>query len=165
MITSEYIERLTKARWFANVGSEFKEESEYQIQRVFSWGEAVRHTENEITLWCRIEAGNMLSNHTRKENREQFQKWNETAKKNLSIVSEIIQSIEAPLVPEEYRELTEKYLRSILVGALLEESFSSAASPHILSSQIEIFLSGYFPCGMSVRDPESFPEELTIYVF
>ena len=77
MLTESVLTRLESARWFTRVGESV---ASPRCRNVISWEEAFCYCEDDISKWCRTEAGLRLYNHLATLNRERFRQWNKIAR-------------------------------------------------------------------------------------
>ena len=160
----QYLDELKKVSWFSKVGNK---DINYEVpfDTVDSWGKAVIWSKHEITSWCNIEAGNLLSQSIRLNAPNKFSQWNNIAKSNLPIIQKFIETSISQYIPNEYKKDIELYIQSQLISAIMEIEYSDCSDINILQKMMDLYRDGHFPCGFYVKEPDDFPSNITYVIY
>ena len=162
MLTESVLTRLESARWFTRVGESV---ASPRCRNVISWEEAFCYCEDDISKWCRTEAGLRLYNHLATLNRERFRQWNEIALGFADPLQRFVAKALSVAGIPEFPAHAVTSLKSQLIGALMEEAYDDVLSVTLCREQAQLLVEGYFPCGWEVASAEDFPDKAVILVF
>lgn len=164
--TLDELDSLKATDWFSQVGETVGELSGFvTVRGVESWEDALQFAESEIAQWCRIEAGNLLSDSVRQHAADRFSQWNDIATRNLPVIDSIIDSISLTPGAQPFERSILDHTRSLLVGAALELAYADCTDIRVMTHLIAPIQQGRFPCGIEVVQPNDFPSNAAVVVY
>jgi hypothetical protein len=163
-LVSDFLDELKSFRWFSEVGrpSTF----DLATKPSLSWQESFTWCEHPVSRWCKIEGSLILHRALAKNHYERFRSWNEIARSIHPKADSLMADVVIPSVPAiEMPEPAKAWIRSQIISAALEMSFSDCYDVRFFRDQIGIYRAGHFPCGWQVSGPDAFPTESAVVVF
>ncbi|VTR99038.1 hypothetical protein [Tuwongella immobilis] len=163
--TTQLFDRLSKFKWFANVGTRYPEGAD--LLRANSWEDSLDWCQNPLTEWANIQGGLLLYSKVSTTNDTRFLQWNQVARSLIEPTQRLMESVILPAIPlPKTPQPITNIIMSHISGSLIECEYRDCAPEiQLFNTLLKYYEKGHFPCGWVCNHEDDFPDKAIIVLW